>query len=122
MSRLAMSLLSTLVFLILLRRSPENTQNNIPLHPIITSINTAPHNIAKHITKISTRLLSTINPSHSKNSGDKVSPITGTIILKKFKFTLLAPLSLNIQINETSKTVSQTTKRHLLFKKIHRMT
>ena len=42
---------------------PETRKNNINFRPIISGINKAPHNIAKHITKISRYLFATINLS-----------------------------------------------------------
>ena len=44
--------------------------HNIPLCPIISGIETAPHNIAKSMTIILTSLLGTIISSYLKNSGD----------------------------------------------------
>ena len=43
-------------------------KSNIPLHPIISGIGTAPHNIAKSIAKIFTSLLGTIRSSNLNNS------------------------------------------------------
>lgn len=49
---------------------PKTHKVNVPLRPITSGINSAPHRIAKELAKTLTQLLGTISPAHIKHSGD----------------------------------------------------
>ena len=54
---------------------PKLHKSNVPLRPIISGIDSAPHKIAKTLAKTLTPLLGTISSSHLKNSGDLINKI-----------------------------------------------
>ena len=60
---------------------PKTHKPNVPMRPITSAIGSAPHRIAKAISKILTPLLGTISPSHIRHSGhllDKIRNIDTT--------------------------------------------
>ena len=56
---------------------PKTHKEDIPLRPITSGLNSAPHKIAKEITKTLTPLLGTISPAHIKHSGDLLTRLRG---------------------------------------------
>ena len=54
---------------------PKTHKKDIPMRPIVSSVDSAPHRIAKAIAKILTPFLGTISPSHLRNSGDLLNKI-----------------------------------------------
>ena len=84
-------------------RPTQNPQTRHPLRPIISSIGSTIHKIAHTIAKILTPLLSTINPSHVKNSGDLLNKIENINVQNKTMSSLDIPsLFTNIPIKNAS--------------------
>ena len=54
---------------------PKTHKPNTPMRPIVSGIGSAPHDIARALTKIITPLLGTISPTHLKNSGDLINKL-----------------------------------------------
>ena len=54
---------------------PKTHKKDVPMRPIVSSIDSAPHKIGKALAKILTPLLGKISPAHLRNSGDLLNRI-----------------------------------------------
>lgn len=75
---------------------------NIPMRPIISGIGSTLHKLACTLSRILTSLLSTMSPSHIKNSGELLNKLKNIDIKNKYMASLdIKSLYTNISIDPT---------------------